>query len=460
MLQLIICVLVVLFTVYLIYKKYNTALVMFLSGLIMLYFAAFITGKILPANAATGLLILDPFKVVQMTFLDRMGMIGLTIMVLFGYTAYMNKIGANRVAIETLTAPLCKIKSPYVLVPIVFLFGNFLSLVVPSASSLGVLLMATLFPILVKARFTALTAAGVIATTATIVPTPLGADNIIAAKLFNMPVMEYLSYHCRISIPALLVMAVAHYFWQKHCDSKEDPVELKELESKIDALKTNDNIELPPKAYTILPFLPLINVLVLELIVKNLFVKNLSVDIATITLISLFIAVVVESIRKKSFKTTSDEVGEFFSGMGRGFAIVVTLLIGATVFVEGIKSLGIVTMMLNATKDLSGAAYVYSYGFAFLTAIVGFISGSGLSMFYSIVDLISPIASNLGVNPASLALPMQLFGNLVRSVSPVAAVIVIVASFMKVNPIKIVKRTSVPILAGMVSVLILSTILL
>ena len=33
--------------------------------------------------------------------------------------------------------------------------------------------------------------------------------------------MDYVIWHAKISIPTLLVIAVTHYFWQKHCDKIE-----------------------------------------------------------------------------------------------------------------------------------------------------------------------------------------------------------------------------------------------
>lgn len=69
-----------------------------------------------------------------------------------------------------------------------------------------------------------LTAAGIIATTATIVPTPLGSDNVaIAAELANttefagLTATDYVfKYHAIVSIPTLLIMAAIHFFWQKN----------------------------------------------------------------------------------------------------------------------------------------------------------------------------------------------------------------------------------------------------
>ena len=107
----------------------------------------------------------------------------------------MTSIGANEVTVHTLTKPIKKIKSVYILVPLVFLIGNVLSLVIPSASNLAIILLATLYPVLRQAGMSPLTAAAVIATTATVMPTPLGGDNVaVATELAKYP--DICRYEC------------------------------------------------------------------------------------------------------------------------------------------------------------------------------------------------------------------------------------------------------------------------
>lgn len=208
MLEIIISIIVVLFVTYLIVKKTDSVLALSLGGFILLAIAAILGHDILNEKLTTGYAFLDIFKVVEVLFLKNLGNIGLTIMALFGYSSYMSVIGANDVTINIMTKPLKTIKAKYLLIPIIFLLGNLMSLVLPSASSLSILLMATLFPILTSLGISPLAAAGVIATTATIMPTPLGADNIIAAETFGMNIVQYVKNHAMISIPTLLIMAV------------------------------------------------------------------------------------------------------------------------------------------------------------------------------------------------------------------------------------------------------------
>ena len=83
--------------------------------------------------ASTGMAWLDPLKAIADQFKSTISSAGFIILILGGYSAYMSSIKANNVTVSALTKPIGKIKSVYILVPVVFLIGNLLSLVVPSA---------------------------------------------------------------------------------------------------------------------------------------------------------------------------------------------------------------------------------------------------------------------------------------------------------------------------------------
>ena len=75
------------------------------------------------------------------------------------------------------------------------------------------------------------------------------------------------------------------------------------------------------------------------------------------------------------------------------------------------------------------------------------------------VPLMVPLAAAAGINVLALTIPLGLGGNLLRAVSPVSAVVVIVAGSVKKTPFEIVKRTSVPMVAGTAVMFVLSMIL-
>ncbi|TNI82994.1 C4-dicarboxylate transporter DcuC [Aeromonas sobria] len=451
MLEIIVSTLILVICGYLIAKNYDAKIVLFAAGLLLMFAAVGLGHPLLPAAESSGLSWLDPFVQIKKIFISQMGNVGLTIMVLFGFSSYMSHIGANDVTVMLLTRPLSRIRSPYLLVPVIFLLGNLLSLVVPSAASLAVLLMATLYPVLKASNMSSLTAGAVIATTATIMPSPLGADNVLAAQKLGIPLVEYIvSYHAPISLPTLALMAVVHYFWQKAMDKRQQARGGLEEKDESLALPTG----LPPAYYGLFPVLPLVLVLLFGILFTHI-----SLGLVEITFVCLLLTIGVELLRKGNIKETSKEFAIFFSGMGTGLAQVVSLIVAASMLVEGLKAIGIIDTLVDSVKHIDGVGSILMFFFSGTAALIGFISGSGLAVFYSFINIIPEITEKVGVNSVSVALPMQLTANLIRSMSPVAAVIIVIASITGSNPIEIIKRTSVPIISGIICCMTLSYLL-
>lgn len=449
-------VLVVLVVVaYLIVKNYHPALSLIIGALVLLACAWMLGHPIYPAGEGTGFGLFDIFLKFKDTIIAQVSSAGIVIMILFGYSGYMNAIGANQMAVNFLVKPLMKIKRKSLFVPVVFLIGNLMSLVVPSASSLAIILMSILYPMLASMGISSLTAAGVIAMTATIMPTPLGADNVIAANILGYDVLNYVVWNAKISLPSLLIIAVAQYFWQKYCDKKEGEAAYVSLNEE--GLSKQKEFDVP-KFYAILPILPLL--LIVGVGIAGMFIKGITMDIFVLTFISFFIAVLVETLRLKSFKKVQDTAVEMFKGMGQGFSQVVMLVVGGSLFTSAIQTLGIIDSIMASVEASSSAGIVTTLIFSGATTLFGILSGGGLAMFYAVIELIPGIAEKAGIDGILISLPMQMIANLTRTISPVAAVVMIVASTVGVSPIRILKRTSVPTIIGIISVIVLSILLL
>lgn len=445
-------------------KKMDIKISLFLIGIVLMYIALLMGKDISFADfVSSGVAWLDPFKVVGDQFVSTLTSAGFIILILGGYTGYMSHIGANEVTVSVLAKPIAHIKSPYILVPITFLLGNLLSLVIPSASNLAIILMATLYPVLRQAGMSLLSAAAVIATTATIMPTPLGSDNVaIAAELAKTDMFSGLTasdyvfrYHVLVSIPTLLVMALAHYFWQKFMDKRAGS-DLTDGDVDLAEVKAVEGGALYRTVYAILPLLPIIMLLIVFAITSTTGAKiNLSVELASI--LSFVIAIICELIRTRKGKETLAGTESFFKGMG-GAMPIVALLVAASVFVVGLKSIGLITELQNAMTGLSGSGmgFVLPLILVGLTALIVLLSGSGTALFFAMVPLMVPLAAAAGINVLAVSIPMGLAGNLLRAVSPVSAVVMIVAGSIKKSPIDIVRRTSVPMIAGVIVMFILS----
>ena len=151
---------------------------------------------------------------------------------------------------------------------------------------------------------------------------------------------------------------------------------------------------------------------------------------------------------------------DFFKGMGSSMPIV-ALLVAASVFVLGLNSIGLIDALQTAMLGVqgSGMGFVLPLILMGLTILIVLLSGSGTALFYAMVPLMVPLAEAAGISAIAVSIPMGLCGNLMRAVSPVAAVVVIVAGTIKANPLDIVKRTSVPMIAGVVTMFVLSMIM-
>lgn len=451
MLEVILCVIVLVAAGTAIAKNYSATVVLFAAGLLLMYAAIIMGHPVLSDKLTSGIAWFDPFKTIKDLFVKQYSNAGLIILTLFGFAAYMSHIGANEMVIRVLSKPLERISSPYVLVPFVFWIGTLASIIIPSAASLAVVLMSTLYPVLRAARMTPLTAGGVIATTATIVPTPLGGDNVVAARVLGFDnVVDYVFFHhAPISIPCIILMGVVHYFWQKRMDARDAA----RSDAVLDIEDKHRPAEGIPLWYAVFPVMPLVLTIVLWL-----FAKSAKIGLVEITLFSFALAFMAELLRRGDASARMKDVNIFFKGMGDGFSKVVILIVAASSMVAGLKAMGLIDMISGSLNGFENAGAGLMTAFAGITALITFISGSGNAVFYSFIELIPQIAEQAGIDPIMIALPMQLTSNIIRAASPVAAVVIIVSAIIKVNPIMLVKRTAVPLLSGFVAMMLISWI--
>ena len=447
--------------VYMLIKNLDIKISLFFVG-IMLMFIAIAMGQNIAIKgfASTGVVLLDPLKAIGIKFKEILTGAGFIILILGGYTAYMNKIRANDATVYLLTKPIKYIKSAYLLIPVVFLIGNLLSIVVPSASNLAIILLATLYPIMKKAGLSTLSAAGVIATTATVMPTPLGSDNVAVVEALqaverfkDLNVGEYVfNYHAKVSIPTIIFMAFVHLFWQKYCDRKSSA--LSDSNVKSEEIKELDFSLVTKIIYALLPLLP-----IFLLVANYLFTDNKNISIEIVVFFSFAVAIICELVRTRNIKQTLEITQDFFKGMGGAISIV-ALLVAGTTFVIGLQSIGIINALQNAMTGIqgNGFGFVLPLILVLLTALIVILSGSGTALFFAMVSLFVPLAAAANIDVLAVSIPMGLAGNLLRAVSPVSAVVMIVAGSVSKTPLEVVKRTSVPMIAGTIFMFVLSMI--
>lgn len=464
MLYLLIAALAVAAVVYLIVKKVHAAAAIFFVGVILLMVSAatgradHMSTKITPS----GNLFYDELLVVEALFKSRFSGIGMAIMVLFGFVAYMRHIGADAKAVVVLSQPLQHFRGSYWMVPVGFTIGTLLSLVVPSASALSLLLVATLLPALIAAGLSPLTVGAIVVTSSTIVPTPLEAGLIQGAELTGMSISSFVYGHVALAtVPTLIITAFVHMWWQRHCD-KVDAMRNEAQGSGV--AETGTNVEEAihraaglPAYYALLPLMPLLLIIVSAVLFRMKIVP-FEAEILPVTVVSLLITVLIEAARHRNISSTLDSMKSFFHGMGEGAAGVVALLVAAAVLIEGITQLGIIDMLIKATEGSSGAAAIVVIIFVAATATMAALTGSGTAPYFAFSEVVPKLAAETGILPVRMLNAIWGTSNLMRQVSPVNAAVLIVAGAIKVNPIKLVKRTSVPMIVATILNVIFSFI--
>lgn len=430
-------------------KNIKAQTVLIVAGLALMLFSYFFGYKteFVAAKQSTGSTFLDMFAYIRYTLAKDIAGLGLTIMVGAGFAKYMDYIGASSRMVEVAMKPLKKLNAPYIVNAAGFATCMLMSLAIQSASALSMLTMVTVYPVIVRLGVSRAAAASVVATGHLLDIGPAAATSLVVVKVANVSISKFFIEHqLPIYCIAGVIATLTHYFWQKYLDKKEGLIANTKEEITIDISKTKGEIISPPgpNAYMILPTLPLILILGFS----EYGYKAIQLDIITAMLISFSIAMLFEMFRYKSFKKAAGSIQKFFDGMGQMFAVTVTLVTAAQVFAYGITSTGFIDVLIKVTQNSGLGISSITVGICLLIIFISIVTGSGVAAMYSFAPLIPAFASGIGGNTLVILQAMQNAASLGRQLSPVAAVIVIVAGIAGISTVELVKRNSVPIIVS------------
>jgi len=449
----IIALLIIAVTVLLIAKRYQTHATLFVAGFALLTTAHLAQVRV-HEESITGLFAFDLFAMVSEAFSTRVARIGMIIMAAGGFAKYITSISASTALVKLSVRPLSRISNPYLLLAVTYVAGQFLNIFIPSAAGLAMLLLVALYPTLVQLGVRPVAAAAVIGTTACLDLGPASPVSNVAAEVIGISPIEYfVHYQLQVSAVVVPVVAGLHYAWQRWCDRRE-PEAPQETVAAVQ--ETDAEAEKVPAFYALLPVLPL----VLLLVFSPLVVRSIRLDVVTAMLISLAIGMACESIRHRSLRKALSGIMSFFRGMGDVFSSIVTLIVAAEVFAMGVKATGLIAALVAAVEGNALGSGAMVIALVSLLGIAALLTGSGNAALFSFSGMMPGIAARMNESIVSLLLPAQFAGGLFRSFSPVAGVIIAVAGAANVTPFEIVRRTSVPMLGGVVATVIASRLLI
>lgn len=428
-------------------KKYQPHAVLLFAGIMMLVVSFIVGGTFPELYTSTGFKGFDLFKLIKESFSQTNAGVGLMIMAIGGFVAYIDKIGASNALVYVAMKPLGLFKSsPYLAASLVIPIGQMLFVAIPSAAGLSLLLMASLYPILTNLGVSKLSAASVITGTTAFGMGPASAITASASNIIEMESINYFVNHqILLVLPLSFSMMITYFYVNKYFDKKEkaDFVKVKE-EEKVSSV---------PLIYAIIPVLPIL-LLIIFSDLFSIFNPPIKLDTTTAMFISLFVALIFELIRTKSLKKVFDSLKIFWEGMGNIFKTVVTLIIAADIFAKGLISLGFIDGLLLFSQNLGFNAIGVGIVMTVMIFLASMLMGSGNASFFAFGPLAPDIATKLGVSSISMILPMQFSASMGRTVSPVAGLIIAVSEIAGVSTFQIVKRNLIPLFVALLIMLI------
>jgi len=479
---------------YLLIKKYKPQPVLFLGGITLLLLVILINviwgestqiigNPNLPPEHILNRIktlnnpFLDIFASIEGLFSNRLAGLGIIIMSVMGFVKYMDAIGANKALVRVGVKPLQFIKSPYIVIVFAFLLGMAMKMAITSAAGLGVLLMATMFPIMLKLGVSRLTATAVIATTGCIDLGPASGTGIAIVQAAGLLTSAgkadmatyFIKYQLPVALPVIATVAILHFFVQRWFDNKEGYVY---QPNQTTETNSDDNDELKaPQFYAILPTIPLFLVLIFNETVIIEFNKLLvylgstvvippkTIGLVAAIFLSLFVTMLIEFFRSFDAKKVFDSIQTMFDGMGVAFATIITLIIAGETFASGLLSTGSINTMLDFAKDAGAGIIPITLFMQGLIAVASILMGSGDAAIFSFLSVGTVVAEHFNAESIAVLMPMQITSSLARSFSPITAVVVAVSAIAGISPVEVVKRTAIPMIGGIIVLTIVNIVL-
>jgi DcuC family C4-dicarboxylate transporter len=145
--------------------------------------------------------------------------------------------------------------------------------------------------------------------------------------------------------------------------------------------------------------------------------------------------------------------GVFFEGAGYGYTHVISLIVTAKMFTEGVKASGLLEPLVRVLSGQPILAILASIGLPYLLAVI---CGSGIAPTVAVLNVLVPAAGRLGLDAVPMGATTAMAAHFGRTMSPAAAVVMICAQLSGTEPLALVRRVGIPLLSGLATLFALS----
>lgn len=316
------------------------------------------------------------------------------------------------------------------LIPCCTLLTAVINAAIPSAAGCAAAVGATLIPLMIRSGITPAGAgAAVLAGTYGSNFNPGGAHQVMISGMAGMEPMELVIENSitygTLSLVGAIMITVVEFVLKDHKGSGD----LGNIQTDTTGGISKVNI-----LYAIAPMVPLV-----ILLLGNTYVPAIKMGVAQAMLIGVTYTMIVTRINpQNAFK-------EFFNGAGKGYGNVLGIIISAGVFAAGLREAGVVDALIEALKQANEYARV---GGALGTWAMAVLMGSGDAATFAFNEAVTPHAAEFGMTISELGNTVMCAAQLGRTMSPIAGVVILLAGMSQVSPIDLVKRTAVPMITA------------
>lgn len=400
MINLLISIVFVAAVVVLLQKGFNNTIVFLFLGLVLAVIIELTTQSSV-AQSSSGVLFFDIFEAFKEQLSSSFATVGLSLLPIFGYASYMNKIGASSVLGKVVSEPVKKSRNPYFVgVAMAILVCGIMRIAIVSAFAIMALLFSTLYPAMLKAGLSKKTTMSAIFLGTCFDWGP--ADFVVAQVLGGAGQSDIADYFLSASVIitpiALVVVALISGFIMKYWDNKDNYV------IGSDAPEENEEAVVNvPKWYLLLPLLPLFIIIIFS----KVFFANISVSVVTAVLISMIVSFVVESLRKKQLKERVKDMTDWISTMGQGFANLFLLVAAIQFYAKMLSVLGGFTYLMNLVMNTGVSGWLLFAIIGLLVFVLAVLMGDPSAISAVLAAQVYTVATSLGIPFYAAVLPMQ-----------------------------------------------------
>jgi len=391
-------------------------------------------GNPLEVTESTGWRGFDLFNIIVRSMKSKLSGIGTMIMIIAGFVAYMDYMGATKAMVHAAMQPIGFLRGfPHLAAIMVLPLGQLLSLCVPSAAGLGLLMIASVHPILLRIGISPLASVSIITLCTCFDMGPASANTARAADLLGMGNVTYFLGHQAPLAGGLTLVIMAVVFLQLR---RTEPTHMHEP-------MKDEQVEKRPMYFALLPVLPLLLLMTFSSFFQN-GPNAVVLDTSTAMLISLAFSMLLHWVSGAKGKEIELGLKACWQGMGKAFSQVVTLIIAADLFAKGLIELGLIEGLLLMVDGLGWGALGLLIIFVALIFVASILMGSGNASFFAFAPLVSKVAASMSIPGIRLLLPMQLASSMGRAASPISGVIIATSGIAGVNPLDVARRNALP----------------